>query len=72
MHSIKMESIASSSLISSAVGFGNDRNNDTNFDNACDFMIVIHPKRVCFRFDHCFNIDLTLFKNYTALEFHIS
>ena len=59
---MEFEKNTSSSLISSAGGFGNGRNNDTNFDNGSDFMIVIRSKRFSFRFDHCFNIDLTLFK----------
>ena len=52
----KMKKKTSNSLISSASGFGNDRNNDTNLDNASDFMIVIRPKRVSFRFDHCLTL----------------
>ena len=64
--------MTSSSLISSTGGFGNERNSDTNFDNASDFIMVMRPKRVRFHFDHCFNIALTLFKISTELKSHIS
>ena len=43
-----------------------------NLDNASDFMMVMRPKRVSFRFEHCFNIALTLFKISIELKSHIS
>ena len=71
MHSIKFKKKLTSSLITSTGGFSNDRNSDTKFDNACDFIMVMCPKRVSFRFDHRFNIALTLFKIFTELKSHI-
>ena len=44
----------------------------TNFDNASDFMIVMRPKLIRFRFDHCLNIDLILFIISTELKSHKS
>ena len=67
-----MKKITSSSLISSLGGFDNERNNDTNFDNASDFMMVMRPERASFRFDYCLNMASTLFKIYIELKSHIS
>ena len=55
-------------MIISAGGFGNYRISDTNFD----FMIVMRSKRLSSLFDHCFNIDLALFKMSAELKSHIS